>query len=199
MSTGYKARLHRIGRWWAVDIPELAIHTQCRTLDEAEDLARDAIGEALGIQTDTIAVELVVPEFASLLRCVLEARKQRAAADAAEQKTLADAARTLIEVRVSQSDACRLLGISHQEVSQLSPAHGSADSRPWHLGPLSTPSAPGFGIRSSVDMAQYPNGHQHPRPGLANGAPDSSGRRRPKRHRQASFIRPRWAIAEDDA
>lgn len=200
MSTGYEARLHRIGRWWAVDIPELAIHTQCRTLDEAEDMARDAIAEARGIRPDAVAVELVVPEFASLLQCVMEARRHRAAADAAEQRTLADAARTLVEdLHVSQGDACRLLGISHQEVSQLSLVRGSADSRPWRLGSLSTPSAPGLGIRSSGDTAQHANGHQRPRPGLANGSPDSSSTTRPKRHRQASSGRPSWAIAEDDA
>ncbi|MCP3819431.1 hypothetical protein NLX86_15345 [Streptomyces sp. A3M-1-3] len=156
-------------------------------------MARDAIAEALGIQADTIAVELVVPEFASLLQCVLKARRHRAAADAAEQQTLADAARTLVEdLRVSQNDACRLLGISHHEVSHLSPARGSADSRPLHLGPLSTPSAPGFGIRSS-------EGHRHPRPGFANGSHDSGSMMSPKRHRQASFNRPGWAIVEDDS
>ncbi|MFF3245896.1 type II toxin-antitoxin system HicB family antitoxin [Streptomyces sp. NPDC002870] len=198
MSAGYKARLHRIGRWWAVDIPELSIHTQCRTLDEAEDMARDTIAEALGIRRDTITVELVVPEFASLLQSVLEARRRRAAADAAEQQTLADAARTLVkDLCVSQGDACRLLGISHQEVSHLSPAHGSGDTRPWRHGPLSTPGAPGLGIRSSGDTAEHSSGQQRPRPELANGSPDSS-MMRPGRARQASARRPSWAIAEDD-
>ncbi|MBT2511629.1 hypothetical protein J7I98_38795 [Streptomyces sp. ISL-98] len=183
MSHGYEAHLHRIGRWWAVDIPDAALHTQCRTLDEAEDLAREAIAEARGVQADTIAVELVVPEFASVLQAVSEARSRRAAADGAEQQAVADAARTLVEdLRVSQGDACRLLGVSHQEVSQLSTApRGSADSRPWRLGPLSMPSAP-----------------KRQRPGPAIGTSDSS-MTRPKRHRQASPNRPGWAIAEDDA
>ncbi|MEV6650248.1 hypothetical protein [Streptomyces sp. NPDC051219] len=201
MSTVYEARLHRIGRWWAIDVPQLDIHTQCRTLDEAEDMARGAIVEALGIRPDTIAVELVVPEFQSLLRSVQEARTHRAAADAAEQQTVSDAARTLIEdLRVSQSDACRLLGISHQQVSQLAPAaSGFADSRPWHPGPLSMPSAPRVGVRSSDDTTQYSNGHRQPRTGLANGSSDSSSMMRPKRHRQESFVPPAWAIAEDGA
>lgn len=181
MSTCYEARLHRIGRWWAVDIPELAIHTQCRTLDEAEDMARGAIAEARGVHPDTVAVELVVPEFAPLLRRVREARGHRAAADAAEQQSLTDATRTLVEdLRVSQSDAGRLLGLSRQEVSRLSPARGSADSRPWQLGPPSV------------------NGHQRPRPELANSSPDS-GTMVAKRPRQGSPSRPGWAIAEDDA
>lgn len=191
MSTGYEVRLHRIGRWWAVDIPDASVHTQCRTLEGAEGMARDALSEALGIRPDTIAVELVVPEFASVLQCVSEARSRRAAADAAEQQAVADAARTLVEdLRVSQGDACRLLGVSHQEVSQLSTApRGSADSRPWRLGPLSMPSPPavGTGMRISADTA--------------NGSPDTSTKRttRPERQRQTSPSRPGWAIAEDDA
>ncbi|MBT2395969.1 type II toxin-antitoxin system HicB family antitoxin [Streptomyces sp. ISL-100] len=192
MSTAYVARLHRIGRWWAVDVPDLDIHTQCRTLDEAEDMARDAIAQAIGIPPDTITVDLVVPEFASLLQCVLEAKRHRAAADAAEQQAIADAARTLVEeLRVSQGDACRLLGLSHQDVSHLSPARASTDARPWQLGPPSTPSTPdltpGSGIRG--DMSQLSKGRQpqRQRPALTSGSP-----------RQASFSRPGWAIAEDD-
>ncbi|MEV1051379.1 hypothetical protein [Streptomyces sp. NPDC049887] len=146
MSTGYRARLHRIGRWWAVDIPELAIHTQCRTLDEAEDMAREAIAGAVGTTPDTIAVDLVVPEFAPLLHTVTEARRRRAAADSAERQALSDAVRTLVEdLRMSQGDACRLLGMSHQTVARLSPARGSADSRPWHLDGQPEPGSRGPG------------------------------------------------------
>ncbi|MFI1468982.1 type II toxin-antitoxin system HicB family antitoxin [Streptomyces wuyuanensis] len=146
MSTGYQARLRRVGRWWAVDIPELAIHTQCRTLDEAEDMAREAVAEALGMLPDAVTVDLVVPEFAPLLHTVTEARRQRAAADSAERQALSEAVRTLVEdLRMSQGDACRLLGMSHQTVARLSPARGSADTRPWHLDQQPAPRARGFG------------------------------------------------------
>ncbi|TJZ42218.1 hypothetical protein FCH28_34945 [Streptomyces piniterrae] len=100
-------------------------------------MARDAIGETLGIRPETVGLELVVPEVAPLLDEVLEARRQRAAADAAERQALAEAARTLSEdLRLSQGDASRLLGVSQQEMSQLSrAARGSADARPRLLGP----------------------------------------------------------------
>lgn len=154
MSTGYQARLRRIGRWWAVDIPELAIHTQCRTLDEAEDMAREAIAGAVGTPPDTVAVDLVVPEFAPLLHTVTEARRRRAAADSAERQALSDAVRTLVEdLRMSQGDACRLLGMSHQTVARLSPARGSADSRPWHLEGQPEPGPRGFGALGRVGGA----------------------------------------------
>ncbi|MFF4951359.1 type II toxin-antitoxin system HicB family antitoxin [Streptomyces chattanoogensis] len=137
MSTHYETRLYRIGRWWAVDVPELAIHTQCRTLDEAEDMARGAIGEALGMRPETVDLRLVVPEVTALMESVLVARRERAAAEAAEQAALADAARTLSEdLQMSPGDACRLLGVSQQEMSRLSrAARASADARPRLLGP----------------------------------------------------------------
>ncbi|WP_432076517.1 hypothetical protein [Streptomyces wuyuanensis] len=151
MSTGYQARLRRIGRWWAVDIPELAIHTQCRTLDEAEDLACEAVAGALGMRPDAVTVDLVVPEFAPLVHAVTEARRRRAAADSAEREALSDAVRTLVEdLRMSQGDACRLLGMSHQTVARLSPARGSADARPWHLDQQPAPRPRGFGSADHV-------------------------------------------------
>lgn len=74
---------------------------------------------------------LVVPEVAALLESVLAARRQRAATEVAEHKALADAARTLSEdLRVSQGDACRLLGVSQQ-----APA----------TAPVSTTAPPGLG------------------------------------------------------
>ncbi|WP_138900735.1 hypothetical protein, partial [Streptomyces albidochromogenes] len=128
MNAGYQAqaRLHRIGRWWAVDIPQAAVHTQCRTLDEAETMARDAVARAHGLRPDTITVELVVPEFAALLydvqRDVRRATAHRVTNGGTPPHALADAARTLVEDwRVSQSDAGRLLGLSHDEISRLAP------------------------------------------------------------------------------
>ncbi|MCZ7460501.1 type II toxin-antitoxin system HicB family antitoxin [Streptomyces sp. WMMC940] len=154
MSTGYRARLRRIGRWWAVDIPELAIHTQCRTLDEAEDMAREAIAGVVGTPPDAVAVDLVVPEFAPLLHTVTEARRRRAAADSAERQALSDAVRTLVEdLRMSQGDACRLLGMSHQTVARLSPARGSADPRPRHLDGRPEPGPRGFGGMGRIGAA----------------------------------------------
>ncbi|WP_028810544.1 type II toxin-antitoxin system HicB family antitoxin [Streptomyces flavidovirens] len=182
MTTGYEARLHRIGRWWGVEIPAVAIHTQCRTLDEAEGMARDAIAEARGIQPATVIVELVVPELGPLLNSVREARRPGAGPDAGQQ-ALAVACRTLVEdLRVSQSDAGRLLGLPHQEVSRLSTPRGSADPRPWR-GPQPIPSAPTPSAPAPVLPVD----------------PPVSPTTRPTPPRQASPSRPAWAIAEDGA
>ncbi|GAA1906409.1 type II toxin-antitoxin system HicB family antitoxin [Streptantibioticus ferralitis] len=197
MSTRYEVRLHRIGRWWAVDIPALTIYTQCRTLDEAEGMARDAIAEALRMPPETVAVDLVVPQIAALMQSVREARRRRAAAASAEEQAVADAVRALLEdLGMSQGDACRLLGISHQEASQLSPARGSGEFRAWPVDPLPAPSAPVRSIRGGAGTTRPLTGRQ--RPGPANGSPDGNALVSPKRHR-APVTRPSWAIAEDDA
>lgn len=134
MHARYQARLRRHGQWWAIDVPQLAVFTQCRTLDEAEYAARQAIAPALGIPRDAFAVDLVFPEFTPVLRPVVEARRRCAAAVAEEQQALADAIRVLVEeVGVNQLDACRILGVSQESLSQLStvrsPAH-SGHGRP---------------------------------------------------------------------
>jgi predicted RNase H-like HicB family nuclease len=129
VTTRYEARLRRSDRWWAVEIPDLGIYTQGRTLDDAEHMARDAIAGVLDVPLDTVEVDLIVPEAASDLRRLQEAKERRAEAIAAEQETLTAVARSLIERGVSQRDAGRLLGISHQRVSQVAPVRHSDKPR----------------------------------------------------------------------
>ncbi|MCQ4081684.1 hypothetical protein NGB36_13970 [Streptomyces sp. RB6PN25] len=190
-----------MGRWWAVDVAALDIHTQGRTLDEAEDMARDAIAAVLAVPSHTIAVDLVVPEVASLLHGVLEARRRAAEAADAERQALADAARVLFEdMGVTQSDACRLLGASPEQVAQFLPAGGS---RPRHRNPLPAAGAPVPATGTSSDTGRSAPRYRRPRPGPgpgpADGASDNGSAVRPKRNRPPSFTRPTWAIADDDA
>ncbi len=188
-----------MGRWWAVDIPAVAVQTQCRTLDEAEDMARDAIGGAFGVPPETIAVDLVVPEVAPLLEGVLQARQRRAAAAAAEQQTLAEAAQALAEnLGVSPSDTCRLLGISQQEVSELAPPRNSGDLGARPFEPLAGRSGQSRGIRGSGDAVRPAAGHPPPRPEFGGGSAIRGYAIRSNRHIPASSTRPSWAIAEDE-
>ncbi len=183
-----------------MEIPALDIHTQCRTLDEAEDMARDAIAAALGAPSDAIAVELVIAQAAPLLRGVWEARSRRAAAVDAEERSLTEAARTLVEEwRVSQGDVCRLLGMSQQEVARLVPLRTSGASRQRQLDASPPTSAPARTNRIGGESAQQLTGQQRPGPGPGNRSLDSVGPIRPKRHRPPSRTRPSWATAEDDA
>ncbi|MFI9343980.1 hypothetical protein ACIG0D_22345 [Streptomyces sp. NPDC052773] len=135
--------LHQIGRWWAVDVPGLDLHSQCRTLDEGEGLARNLIAEAIGAALEAIILDIVVTDFAALLGSVRKARQRRAAAVAAEQRAISEAVRELAEnLRVSRSDAARLLGLSPEEVARFMPPGGVAPyQRKDHRAPATPPSA----------------------------------------------------------
>ncbi|MFD4977786.1 hypothetical protein, partial [Streptomyces sp. NPDC058424] len=118
----FQVLLRRIGRWWAIDIPRLDLHTQCRTLEGAEDLARGLVAEAIGAPVDVIVLNMVVPELAPVLGPVAEARHRRAAAVAAEDQAIAAAVHELVDKQhVSQGDAARLLGMPPSEVAHFTP------------------------------------------------------------------------------
>ncbi|MCQ4042707.1 UPF0175 family protein [Streptantibioticus rubrisoli] len=163
-------------------------------------MARDAIAAALAVPSDTIAVDLLVPQVAPLLRDVWEARSLRAAAVDAEEHSLAQAARALFEeLRVSQGDACRLLGMSQQEVARLLPVHASGGSSSWRLdAPPPSTGVPARTNRSSGELPQHLTGQQRRRPALANQPLDNAVPTRPERRRSPSATRPSWAIADDD-
>ncbi|MFE7954458.1 hypothetical protein [Streptomyces sp. NPDC057413] len=126
MTRRHEVRLHRMGRWWALDVPGHGLHSQCRTLDEAEDLARALLAEALGTRPDQVAVRLVVPELGPELDAVAGARRRREAAVAAEREAVATAVRILVDtLGVGPGDVGRLLGLSPDEVARLIPRRTS--------------------------------------------------------------------------
>jgi len=119
----YDATATRSGRWWAVEVHEmpkghLAL-TQGRTLKEAEAMAREAIALLLAVPEAAIVVRLRVAGAEEALASVERARRDRETAAREEQATLARAAADLAARGISQRDAARLLGLSHQRVSQL--------------------------------------------------------------------------------
>ncbi|WP_086726707.1 hypothetical protein [Streptomyces carpinensis] len=178
----FQVLLRRIGRWWAVDVPSLDLHTQSRTLEGAEDLARGMVAEAVGVPAEVIVLKMVVPELAPVLGPVAEARQRRAAAVAAEDEAIAAAAHELVDkLHVSQGDAARLLGLPTSEVAHFTPGRGSAatdtrrGARPRTFGPAPSPPRP---------VVAAPASGSHP--GL------------PRRQRQApSPARPAWATSDD--
>ncbi|MDX3772368.1 MULTISPECIES: hypothetical protein [unclassified Streptomyces] len=180
MSPHYEVQvlLHRIGRWWAVDIPRLGLQAQCRTLEHAEDLARGLVAEAVGAPPDVIVLDMMVPELEPVLSSVAKARHRRAAAVAAEDQAIAAAVQELVDkLRVSQGDAGCLLGMSPGEVARFTPPRSSATAIPGQqLTPVPAPS-----------------------PARPGAAPPPRSRPGPARQtRQAiSPARPSWASPED--
>ncbi|MGW1167839.1 hypothetical protein [Streptomyces sp. NPDC002550] len=174
----FQVLLHRIDRWWAVDIPRLDLHSQCRTLEKVEDLARGLVAEAVGVPPDVIELDILVPELAPLLGSVAEAQHRRAAALAAENQAIVAAVHELVEnLHVSQGDVGRLLGMPPSVVARFTPPLGSSPAGPGQLTPLSA-SGP-------------------PRPAAT---PALRSRHEPaRRPRQAtSSARPSWAIHDND-
>ncbi|MFD8651143.1 hypothetical protein [Streptomyces mirabilis] len=174
----FQVLLHRIGRWWAVDIPRLDLHSQCRTLERVEDLARGLVAEAVGVPLEMITLDILVPELVPLLDSVAEARRRRAAAVAAESQAIVAAVHELVEnLHMSQGDVGRLLGMPPSEVVRFMPARGSS---PVGLGQLTLLPASGPPQPAATPALRS-------RPGLA------------RRPRQAnSPARPSWAIPDDD-
>ncbi|MEU0837194.1 hypothetical protein [Streptomyces sp. NPDC005969] len=174
----FQVLLRRIGRWWAIDIPHLDLHTQCRTLEGAEDLARGLVAEAIGAPVDVIVLNMVVPELAPVLGPVAEARHRRAAAVAAEDQAIAAAVHELVDKQhVSQGDAARLLGMPPSEVAHFTLQRGSATADPGQC----------TGQRTPVPVPTPP------RPGAA---PASTRAGLPRRPRQTA-ARPAWATSDD--
>src|SRR6478735_5217354 len=120
MSEKYTATAIRDGRWWAVSVPALrGVHTQGRDLGDAQKMAREAAALWLGIDESEVEIELHVEGADDALDEVAAAREAKEQAAAVEQATLANAAAKLVSLGMSQRDAARLLGLSHQRVSQL--------------------------------------------------------------------------------
>lgn len=178
----FQVLLRRIGRWWAINIPRLDLHTQCRTLDSAEDLARGLVAEAVGAPADPIVLKMVVPELEPVLSPVAEARHRRAAAVAAEDQAIAAAVHELVDkLHVSQGDAARLLGMPPSEVAHFTPRRSSATMR--HRAKRRT-------AHPHAHAQSAATGRRRPASGSRPGLP-----RRPRQ--TTSPARPAWATSGD--
>lgn len=54
----YEAKARRDGNLWFVEIPELGLFTQARTVDEIEVMARDVIAISLEVPADSFGVHV---------------------------------------------------------------------------------------------------------------------------------------------
>ena len=119
----FTVRARRSGRWWALDAQGLrGVHSQVRRIDQAEEMARDAIAGVLDIAPDSFEV-VVVPEVPNAVRAIVEeataARSQAARAQDEAAHLTREAARRLVEEGLTVRDAGALLGVSHQRIAQL--------------------------------------------------------------------------------
>ncbi len=117
----YTVRAERSGHWWALEAPAVpGLYSQARRLDQAEEMARDALSAMLEVPPDSFEVE-IVPVLSPGTEQVLRARAA-ARADAERRREAVDreAALALTEDEgLTVRDAGKVMGLSFQRVSQL--------------------------------------------------------------------------------
>jgi hypothetical protein len=129
-TTAFTALCERAGRWWTIRVPQVeGLTAQVRSLDQAEIMARQLIGRALGIPAESIRVD-VLPDAPGPVAQALQARHAaRQAAEAAGQATLV-ALDALAREGYPFHDAATMLGLSPAEIERYAPAPGgTADLR----------------------------------------------------------------------
>lgn len=119
----YTVRARRIGGWWALDVDGTpGVRSQVRRIDQAEEMAREAIAGVLDIAPGSFEV-VVAPEMPASVRTIVQqattARSQAAQAQDAAAQLTRDAARRLVQEGLTVRDAGALLGVSHQRIAQL--------------------------------------------------------------------------------
>jgi predicted RNase H-like HicB family nuclease len=124
VTTIYQATITREDGWWMIHVPDIDGLTQARRLADVEQMARELIAVTRDVPVDDIAVNVSIDAVAGIqVRDVLDA----VAAERAEAKRLdADAsaktaalAQQLVGKGIPQRDIGKILGVSHQRVSQL--------------------------------------------------------------------------------
>ncbi|MFP3114682.1 type II toxin-antitoxin system HicB family antitoxin [Streptomyces sp. Iso 434] len=127
--TTYKATAERQGRFWVVRInglPEGEQNvTQGLTWTEAHENARDLVSLVLEVEDDPAAYIVdLVPADPAMFEVVREAEEADAAAREAERRrrvAMTRAAKTLVGLGLTQAEAGRMLGVTHQRIAQLAP------------------------------------------------------------------------------
>lgn len=120
----YTAQCVRSGDWWAIVVPEVpGVFSQCRRLDQVEDMARDAVALILRVPSnsfDITVVPVLPPEVAAEIDAARELRQTADAAQRDATTAAREVSRKLLErCHLTVRDIGRLLGVSHQRVSQL--------------------------------------------------------------------------------
>jgi predicted RNase H-like HicB family nuclease len=120
----YVAVCHRVGNWWAIDVPAVkGVHTQSKRLEQAEAMARDAIALLLDADPDSFEVEVrwELPSYVTdLLESLSKSRQEAVQAKRDAAMWAIQTAQALVkDVGLSVRDAGTVMGVSHQRVDQL--------------------------------------------------------------------------------
>ena len=114
----------RSGGWWAISVPDLpGVFSQCRRLDQVDEYVREAIALMLDVDESELGtIDVTVtspPEIAELVETVQQAEHTARGAAEAAARARKEAAQTLLHQGYPMRDIGRMIGISHQRVSQI--------------------------------------------------------------------------------
>ena len=118
----YTAMVTRDGSLWFVDIPEVGIATQVRTLRDVDAMTTEAIALTLDVPPDTVTVHVLIDPGDSVrrhLQVAEQSRKESAEANARAASEVRAAARELAASGATLRDIGRVLNVSHQRAQQL--------------------------------------------------------------------------------
>ncbi|MEU8736070.1 type II toxin-antitoxin system HicB family antitoxin [Streptomyces halstedii] len=127
--TTHKATAERQGRFWVVRIDGLPEGeqnvTQGLTWTEAHENARELVSLVLDIEDDPAAYTVdLIPAGPAMFEVVREAEQADTAVQEAEKRrrvAMTRAAQTLVGLGLTQAEAGRMLGVTHQRIAQLAP------------------------------------------------------------------------------
>lgn len=121
----YTAVCTRSDGWWAIEVPEVrGAFTQARRLEQAEEMAREAIALLLNVPENSFDVAVSPHLPPELDQTVTQVRQLREQAERLEVAAAEATSKASHDLRHSQldlpiRDIGWLLGISYQRVAQL--------------------------------------------------------------------------------
>lgn len=120
----YQVEVVRSGTWWSITVPALnGVFSQAKRLDQVEAMAREAIALMLDVEeTDVGKIEVEVTPPAKVADLLEALKVSVATADAATEaatRARRQAATLLREEGLPMRDVGKLIGVSHQRVSQI--------------------------------------------------------------------------------
>ncbi len=131
----YEVLAERDGRYWFLRVAQLpGVFSQVRRLDQADEMARDAIAAFLDIAPDSVEVTVVARLPEDVRHDLASVRDLRAAIERNERE-YAELTRRLARKLVEREgltvrEAARILGLSHQRVAQVVAATLGSPSEP---------------------------------------------------------------------
>ena len=102
----YEVTAYRSGKWWALEAPRVrGALSQCRRLDQAETMIREAIATVLDVRDDSFDISLDVQlpgDVRRLVDGVADARAQQEVADQAARRAMQATAASSSRVTTSR-------------------------------------------------------------------------------------------------